>query len=433
MFNLQRPAILAALLSLSSTPISAQEFDGNPCRGLQDQGGCCTLNDPNDWCSSQSGSVCIEDNTCNPPSSLDGLNFGCCIANTDGNSGLPPTNITVSPSSSPTTSTPTTLTPTLSPSITSQPTDGIFIQPYSAQTLVDNLVKGDVQTFNVQSSPHINECGALLANGQLFGNLYARGPAPNYELLVDAEGNYIPTNIPIAPTEGIILSSGYPSTIWKQDSDKETADFGRDGDVDLDATVAADPLQGGAAAYDTYDACILEFDFKCGDSSEGISYVPRVSFKYVFGSEEYYEYVESKFNDVFAFYLNGENIAKLPSTSTSSDIVSINNVNYDENKQYFNGNDPGNENKVNPDDAPTYGVVYHKMEADGFTNTLTAYGTPYTDANEMNHIKLAVADVGDRILDSWVILESASFTCVDITEAPSVSLSPSIGTFLAPL
>ena len=290
------------------------------------------------------------------------------------------------------------------------------------------MVKGDVQTFNVQSSSHINECGALLQNGKLFGNLYARGGPPNYELLKDVNGNYIPTNTPIAPNEGIILSSGYPATIWKQDSDKETKDFQRAGDANLDATVKSDQLQGGATTYKTYDACVLEFDFKCG--GEALGYVPRVSFKYVFGSEEYYEYVESKFNDVFGFYLNGENIAKLPSTSTSSDIVSINNVNYDENKQYFNGNDPGNSNKPNPADAPTYGVIYPKMEADGFTNTLTAYGVPYTDADQMNHIKLAVGDVGDGILDSWVILESASFTCVDITEAPSVSLSPSIGTLL---
>ena len=53
----------------------------------------------------------------------------------------------------------------------------------------------------------------------------------------------------------------------------------------------------------TYNAAILEFDF--------IPYSDTVRFKYVFGSEEYPEYVGSNFNDVFAFFISGPGISGL--------------------------------------------------------------------------------------------------------------------------
>ena len=51
---------------------------------------------------------------------------------------------------------------------------------------------------------------------------------------------------------------------------------------------------------------------------------PEVSVGYIFGSDNYPEYSGSAFNDVFAFFLNGENIELLPDGVTE---VSINTVN----------------------------------------------------------------------------------------------------------
>jgi hypothetical protein len=146
----------------------------------------------------------------------------------------------------------------------------------------------------------------------------------------------------------------------------------------------------------------------------------------MFGSEEYYEYVDSPFNDAFALLLNNVNIATIPTSESGTNVVSINNVNYHLNKQYFHGNDPGT--GMLPDPAGVdIGINYPQMEPDGFTIILTAVGDPYQDPTLANKIKIVVGDTGDALLDSWVLLEAGTFSCVDITAAPSISQQPSSG------
>ncbi len=48
---------------------------------------------------------------------------------------------------------------------------------------------------------------------------------------------------------------------------------------------------------------------------------------------------------------------------------------------------------------------------DGFTTLLTAKGI--VEPGESNHIKLAIADAGDKSFDSWVFIGSGGFTGVD--------------------
>ena len=50
----------------------------------------------------------------------------------------------------------------------------------------------------------------------------------------------------------------------------------------------------------TWDAAILEFDF--------VPVTNNISFQFIFGSEEYTEFVGSPFNDVFAFFVSGPGI-----------------------------------------------------------------------------------------------------------------------------
>jgi len=239
-------------------------------------------------------------------------------------------------------------------------------------------------------------------------------------------GNEPGTGTPVLFDSGIMLTSGLPSDFNGNNNDFTTFSHSVNGVVYTDTQLreyvwASDPALK-INNIGVYDACFLEFEFRC----VGDGYVPEVSFKYVFGSEEYYEYVNSFFNDAFALFLNNQNIAKIPYSESTSDIVSINNVNYEKNTDFFRGNDPGYTSGYQPDPVGVpLNLTYPLIEADGFTTVLTAQGVPYTDPSKWNKIKIVVGDVGDTLLDSWVLLEAGTFSCRDITMAPSISLSPS--------
>ena len=147
---------------------------------------------------------------------------------------------------------------------------------------------------------------------------------------------------------GIVLTSGYASNLngTSNTSDGITGDNSSLGSTMLDALVPG---------YTTYDATILAFDFvSSGDSAY---------FNYVFGSEEYNEWVGSSFNDVFGFFFNGiavsDNVALIPGTTTA---VAINNVNNGSNSGYYNDNDPSDLGTPTP----------FAFEYDGFTDMFIA-------------------------------------------------------------
>jgi hypothetical protein len=190
--------------------------------------------------------------------------------------------------------------------------------------------------------------------------------------------------------QGIILSSGNIVTLVGPNLLDDTSyDNNYAGDADLDGLIPG---------YTTYDATILEFDFSCADPT-------AISFQYVFGSEEYNEWVASPFNDVFGFFLNGQNIALVPTVCSNPGIpVAINNVNCD------NPYDPPRGSNCdcfrNNDLNDGGGLI--DTEMDGTTQVFyaTAQIQPGT-----NHMKIAIADAGDRILDSNVMIHCQSFVC----------------------
>ena len=148
------------------------------------------------------------------------------------------------------------------------------------------------------------------------------------------------------PDAGVVLSTGPTTQMHAQSLVKDSSQMWKAGDKDLES------MAGGT----TYDACSLEFDFEVTKEGE-------ISFDYVFGSDEYISMVEDKWNDVFAWFLNEENIALLP----DGQPVSIDNVHPASNSDFFVNNDPHAE--VNKD-----GVPFPHFKSDGFTTTLTATG-----------------------------------------------------------
>lgn len=146
---------------------------------------------------------------------------------------------------------------------------------------------------------------------------------------------------------------------------------------------------------DGFDAAVISFDVE--------SNTPFMSFKYVFASEEYNEYVGSPFNDDFAFLISGPgipagtNIATIPGTST---YVAINNVNLGLNPQFYINND--SIQNANP-------VRFQDLEYDGLTTVLTT--SPITVVPGATYtITLIVQDVSDEVYDSGVFIEGGSIT-----------------------
>jgi outer membrane protein OmpA-like peptidoglycan-associated protein len=155
---------------------------------------------------------------------------------------------------------------------------------------------------------------------------------------------------------------------------------------------------GGKAK--TFDAVVIEMDIVPTSDS--------LSFNYVFGSEEYDEFVGSAYNDAFAFFISGKgvegqvNLAVVPG---SNDPVSVNSINGGSptyrvraaNPTYYVSNVDGN-----------LGIEY-----DGTTRLMQIRQAvvPY----ETYHLKLTIADVGDNAYDSGVMIEGHSIVSYEKT------------------
>ena len=95
------------------------------------------------------------------------------------------------------------------------------------------------------------------------------------------------------------------------------------------------------------------------------------------------------------FLLDGENIALIPSTT---EPVSINNINAQENTKFFRNNDL--------DDVAEKDLL--DIEFDGLTTVLEARG--FVTPGKTHHLKLVIADVSDSIYDSAVFLKEGSLS-----------------------
>src|SRR5690554_5510957 len=211
----------------------------------------------------------------------------------------------------------------------------------------------------------------------------------NYSGANNAIGVFDATNASIGIDEGIIMTTG---TIFQTGDGPHGPNTKPNAGMDNNAG-GYGPISN-LVGTDTYNATLLEFDF--------IPYSDTVRFKYVFASEEYPEYVGSEFNDVFAFFISGpgipggfQNMAIIPGTSQP---VAINNVNHQQNTQYYKYNGEGN-------NAPYNNDLYY-VQYDGFTVPLEAVSK--VQCGETYHLIIAIADVGDGIYDSGIFLEKNS-------------------------
>jgi len=238
----------------------------------------------------------------------------------------------------------------------------------------------------------------LVQNTLLGGGVTATNVSYNGD--VNAIGSFIGSNCNIGLNSGVIMTTGTVENATTILGDQQ-GPFGPNNNpgAGMDNGVGGDALLDGLSSASTENAAVLEFDF------EAVG--PSISFRYVFASEEYLEYVNAGFNDVFGFFITGQNpnggnysntnIALIPGTSIPVTIDNLNNIS---NSQYYNNNGDGNSGPQNTDNT----VVQY----DGFTDVLTASADVV--CGQVYHIKIAIADAGDGAYDSGVFLEAQSFT-----------------------
>ncbi|MCB9283080.1 MAG: choice-of-anchor L domain-containing protein [Lewinellaceae bacterium] len=200
-------------------------------------------------------------------------------------------------------------------------------------------------------------------------------------------GYFEAANTDLGVNAGIVISSGDVTQIAQPASQFANTFNGSPGDSVLQSLI-------GFPSYPSYDASVLEFDITVSDDGD-------LEFQYVFGSEEYPEFVGSSFNDVFGFFIDNdgtmENIALIPGSSTP---VAINNVNAGLNNTYFVDNQLGEH------------IVY-----DGLTTVLPA--TFASSNGQTYHVKIGVTDIGDGIFDSGVFISTLSLCGPGFVEPPA--------------
>jgi gliding motility-associated-like protein len=257
-----------------------------------------------------------------------------------------------------------------------------------------------------------NQTAQALAQTLVGQGVVMLNPTLNCPGVANGKFSVIASNLGL--DSGIVLTSGRALTLGATYGVNGVPGNGASntnnvpGDADLTTLIN---LNLTGTPIPTRDACILEFDFvPAGDT---------VKFDYVFGSDEYTTY-NCSINDVFGFFISGpgivgsRNIALVPGTTNV--MVGISTINdgtggYVGSPCDLNTFGAGPYTSFYVDNTPSTTMVYN-----GITQTLQAIsGVIPCDTF---HLKLAIADASDYILDSGVFLKAGSLNSTGISLTP---------------
>lgn len=187
---------------------------------------------------------------------------------------------------------------------------------------------------------------------------------------------------------GVMLSTGRLRDFTHGSGDPNTSTHTSSNTHGIDHDTGFDNLAGAS----TYDASILDVDFiPTGDT---------MSLQFVFSSEEYPEYAGSIYNDMVGVWVNGSPVQLAVGTGDTA----VGNVNGTSNQNLYIDNT---------------GDAYN-TEMDGFTVTMTLK-MPVI-AGQVNSIRIGIADVGDSVYDSTLLIAGNSAQTVLIANDDSVDI-----------
>ena len=189
--------------------------------------------------------------------------------------------------------------------------------------------------------------------------------------------------------EGIVISTGSAKDAEGPNDDiKTSGDLEWSGDSDLSSITSSSNL---------YNASYISFDF--------IPRTNRISFNFLFASEEYSDAFQCVYSDVFAFILtdsngNSTNLALVPG---SQDRVSATTIR------------PGVQDECGPRNSGFFGSINGDTSGISMTGqTKSLIAESEVNPGETYRIKLVIADNLDSQLDSAVFLEAGSFS-IDVS------------------
>jgi len=148
-----------------------------------------------------------------------------------------------------------------------------------------------------------------------------------------------------------------------------------------------------------FDACVIEFDVEV--------FADTLTFDYVFGSEEYLEFIKD-YHDIFGFFISGPGISgrlNLATVPRTFDPVSVKNINNAKNSNLYVDNGTG---------ATAFDNLF--VQYDGFTKRLESKVA--VQPCQIYRLKLAICDIKDDIYDAGIFIAGKSLR----TKAPSLSL-----------
>ena len=252
---------------------------------------------------------------------------------------------------------------------------------------------------------------ALVGPGITVSNVVMTNNSANQIGIFDGQNSNIGFN------SGVVMAAGPVNGLV---GNAGMADAGQPGNGQTDAdlltiaqSVTSNPSAGAISSVN--DVISLEFDFV---PSSNVA-----SFNFVFSSDEYTAWINSTFNDVFAFFVSGpgitgpfnappgfpggaQNVALVPGTNTPITISTI-----------YPAGVPG-------EPPAGFNPQLYVSNAGGTTHTHNGFTVPIpielnVQCGETYHFRFAIGDGSDTYLNTAVFLEAGSFVsdAVDVTVA----------------
>lgn len=256
----------------------------------------------------------------------------------------------------------------------------IVFYAFAASVVSQNIVVNDSYTAQqLVQNVLLNSSCATSGNYSVSGDTFSGGNSYGYF-------SYSGTAFPFS--DGIVLSTS--RAIRTQGPNTDLVDEGS-------TSWAGDPdLEQALDISGTYNATVLEFDFT--------PLTDKISFDYLFASEEYHGNALCRYSDGFAFLLRPagstaayQNLALIPNTNIPVKVTSVHpavsgtNGCSAENEAYFGGFN-----------APNYPINFN-----GQTTVMTAKAN--VTPGVTYHIKLVIADEENIRYDSAIFLKGGSF------------------------